>query len=261
MNDFKWTGRSRHGRAGHDLPLRKTFLTLFCYLFFNIQNHKNMHRERKRNRLQGFDYSREALYFVTICVHDRICCLGHIEDKTMYPNELGQIVSNQWDWLAEQYPYVRLHEFVVMPNHIHGILEINQTDMDKSVKIKSLSELIGAYKTTASKAIHELQIDACEARYDLADIYGLVRIVGTNPPRAVIPDSLPIPVLTAEQAEDPENIRFLKLCQMPSYGLKGAFEWQRSYHDHIIRDERGYHNIANYIINNPANWKEDKFHQ
>lgn len=77
-------------------------------------------------------------------------------------NEYGKICETQWHWLAKQYPYVVLHEFCVMPNHIHGIIEINSSragngrDHSLHVKIKSLSELMGAYKTTTSKQIHAL---------------------------------------------------------------------------------------------------------
>ncbi len=119
-----------------------------------------MRRERKSNRLQGYDYSRNNLYFVTLCVQDRLCCLGKVINGKMYPNEYGEIVEERWFWLSEQYPYVRSHIFIVMPNHVHGILEINRTcpktgiNLSKEMKIKSLSELMGAFQTTASKAIH-----------------------------------------------------------------------------------------------------------
>jgi len=186
---------------------------------------------RKLNRLQGYDYSRNALYFVTSCVQDRICWFGEIWDQQMLLNEYGKIAEQQWYWLAQQYPYVILHQFVVMPNHIHGIIEIDDSIVDsvvgtgrdlshlnddnaigtgrdlslrpqsplqpEKIKIKSLSELMGAYKTTTSKQIH------CA---------GLVN-----------------------------------------------FKWQRSFHDHIIRNQASFIRISDYIQNNPANWKEDTF--
>ena len=170
-----------------------------------------MHRTRKSNRLQGYDYSRNALYFVTSCVHDMVCCLGKIADHKIVLNKYGLIAEQQWNWLEVQFSYVVLHSFVVMPNHVHGIIEIDdhalvRTGRDLSVrdlsvqqqpKIKSLSELMGAYKTTTSKQIHLL-------------------------------------------------------------GLTD-FKWQRSFHDHIIRNEESYLRISNYIENNPANWDADKF--
>ena len=125
-----------------------------------------------------------------------------LREPQMILNDYGKIAEHQWYWLAEQYPYVVLHEFMVMPNHMHGIIEINRdavvTGRDLSLpKIKSLSELMGAYKTTVSKQIH-----------------------------------------LAGYAE---------------------FAWQRSFHDHIIRDEKSYERISNYIIDNPKTWDKDKF--
>ena len=120
-------------------------------------------------------------------------------------NKLGEIVNNQLLWLSEQYPYVILHNHIIMPNHIHVVIEIDSnvvgTGRDLSVqneiKIKSLSQLMGAFKTTSSKLIH-----------------------------------------------------------LAGYPL---FEWQRSFHDHIIRNEKTYLNIMNYITTNPERWSNDTF--
>ena len=166
-----------------------------------------------------------------LCVHDWICCFGGIGSKEqgrMVLNEYGKIAERQWFWLGEQYLYVVLHSFVVMPNHIHGIIEIcrdrvttghdiyvevgtgrdlsmnngeKRTSHDLSlhkIKIKSLSELMGAYKTTVSKQIH-------------------------------------------------------------LSGFTG-FLWQRSYYDHIIRDNTSFETISDYIENNPTIWEQDKFY-
>lgn len=95
----------------------------------------------------------DALYFVTCCVQEKQCVFGEIANHTMQLNSYGSMAQQQWEWLAHQYPYIVLHAFVVMPNHIHGILEINQESIAAGVKIKSLSELMGAYKTTSSKFI------------------------------------------------------------------------------------------------------------
>jgi putative transposase len=126
-------------------------------------------KNRKPNRMLGFDYASEALYFVTSCVQDMVCNFGKIIDGQMICNEYGKIAEKQWEWLQTQYPYIESHAFVVMPNHIHAVLEIVWTGRDLSShqtgtgrdlsiqpppKIKSLSELMGAYKTTSSKQIH-----------------------------------------------------------------------------------------------------------
>ncbi len=118
--------------------------------------------ERKRNRLQNFDYSSSGMYFVTSITKNRIPHFGDIKFGQMVLNTFGKIAQSQWLWLAKQYLYVQLHSFVVMPNHVHGILEINRNlvgsgrdlTLQDEIKIKPLSELIGAYKTTSSKLIH-----------------------------------------------------------------------------------------------------------
>jgi len=114
-------------------------------------------RVRKRNRMLGYDYSQDNLYFVTICLKDMVCTFVNVENKQMLLNSYGEIVKKQWFWLTEQYSYIELHAFVVMPNHIHGIIEIKRNKaMIDNQKIKPLSQLIGALKTTSSKQIHLL---------------------------------------------------------------------------------------------------------
>lgn len=123
--------------------------------------------DRKANRLKNYDYAKDNLYFVTSCVKDMLCCFGEVVDKKMILNNYGRIANDQWHWLAEKYPYIILHEFIVMPNHIHGIIEISRKKIDRvashndqpEIKIKSLSELMGAYKTTSSKQIHLIGFD------------------------------------------------------------------------------------------------------
>ena len=110
----------------------------------------------------GYDYSRDNLYFVTICVKDRKCCLGSVDTggagrdlPVLDMNKYGKIVEERILWLANQYKYVKIHNYVVMPNHVHIIVEIDSQSVDeKEIKIKSLSSLIGALKTTSSKLIH-----------------------------------------------------------------------------------------------------------
>jgi len=127
-------------------------------------------RRRKPNRLKGFNYSSPNQYFVTINTQNRVPHFGVIKNKEMLLNEHGRIVLQQWKWLEERYPYVKLHAFVVMPDHFHGIIQITNYESkkldnldlnknencapEKPIKIKSLSELIGAFKTTSSKQIH-----------------------------------------------------------------------------------------------------------
>jgi len=121
-------------------------------------------RERKRTRLIGFDYATPGAYFITAVVQDRLCVFGDINGGSCSLNVYGSIVMDQWHWLHEQYSYLTKDAFVVMPNHVHGIIHIPdfvENDgagnvRDRSLQpIKSLSELVGAFKTTSSKRIHK----------------------------------------------------------------------------------------------------------
>lgn len=124
-------------------------------------------RIRKQNRLNSFDYSKDGSYFVTFCVKNRNPHFGKIEDGEMQHSLFGEIVIESIQWLNEHYSYVLIHEYVVMPDHVHLLIEINRNISNEMMcivvegcdlplhtnKIKSLSELIGALKTVSSKNI------------------------------------------------------------------------------------------------------------
>ena len=89
---------------------------------------------RRNIRLKGYDYSRAGLYFVTICVQNRECLFGKIEgaspmndqntDAQMILNDAGKMVQSEWIKLPERFTNIAIHEYIVMPNHFHAILEI-----------------------------------------------------------------------------------------------------------------------------------------
>ena len=124
---------------------------------------------RQSIRLKRYDYSSPGYYYVTICTKHNIEYLGERKNGKMILNQFGNIVNQQWKWLSNQYKYVEIDEFAVMPNHFHGILIIDPTNVvnrrvvtgrDLSLqKIKPLPELIGAFKTTSSKLIHQSGLD------------------------------------------------------------------------------------------------------
>ncbi|MGL4767714.1 MAG: REP-associated tyrosine transposase [Formosimonas sp.] len=105
---------------------------------------------RRSIRLAHYDYTQEGLYFVTICVHNRRCLLGEVRDGVMWVNELGEQVRKVWQDLPLHYPHVALHEFVIMPNHIHGVIELN----DRTTH--GLSEIVRALKTFSARRINQM---------------------------------------------------------------------------------------------------------
>jgi putative transposase len=156
-------------------------------------------------RLPGWDYGSNGLYFVTICTKDRFRYFGEIENQTVESQsvitlnmtKIGEIAYNNWKNISEFHPYVELDDFVIMPDHLHGILFINKPD-----------------KTTWELNKFGTQIE------NLASIIrGCKSSVKTYATR--------------------NNLDFM---------------WQPGYYDRVIRSEKEYINIQNYIDNNPDQW-------
>ncbi|MEA3444145.1 MAG: transposase, partial [Bacteroidota bacterium] len=128
----------------------------------------NIHH-RRSIRLKGYDYSQVGLYFVTICVKNRECLFGHIGDGEMILNDAGQMIESEWLKLPERFTNIELHEYIVMPNHFHAILQIvgatlvvAQNDMidatekgqpqgiaptQKIKKNKTVGDMVGAFES------------------------------------------------------------------------------------------------------------------
>ena len=112
-------------------------------------------------RLRGYDYSRAGAYFVTICVRDRAPILGTIVEDRVDHTDCGRAVADCWRWLAERYPHVDLDEWIVMPNHLHGIVVIGDGDQGRSgtgpVRRKPLGGMVGAFKTVSTQRVNLLR--------------------------------------------------------------------------------------------------------
>ena len=77
---------------------------------------------RRSLRLRGYDYAQPGAYFVTICVQDHVCLFGDVVEGRMELSPFGEVVAERWEWLEQQYAHVQLDAWVVMPNHLHGII-------------------------------------------------------------------------------------------------------------------------------------------
>ncbi|MGH2568954.1 MAG: transposase [Bacteroidota bacterium] len=121
---------------------------------------------RRSIRLKGYDYSSEGGYFVTICTHNRECLFGEVVEEKMRLNEIGQIVKEEWARTSEIRQEVGLDAFVVMPNHLHGVIIIN-TDPSKEMhnvgthgpaslrrQPRSLGSIVAGFKSAATKRIN-----------------------------------------------------------------------------------------------------------
>ena len=99
---------------------------------------------RKHIRLKNYDYALPGLYYVTICTFERICLFGNIVNGEMQLNNYGQIVHDEWLKTEKLRPNVKLDEFVVMPNHLHGIMVIGDNDVNTFCRDEAMPRL---YKT------------------------------------------------------------------------------------------------------------------
>ena len=157
---------------------------------------------RKPKRLRNYDYSQNGYYFVTICTHHKECIFSNIVGQGLAPAEIqltefGKIANAEIIDLENRYKFVKIDKYVIMPNHIHAIIIIQNKTAGAS-PCPTLSDVICSFKSITTRK--------CRA------VNSAVKI------------------------------------------------WQTSFHDHIIRDEKDYLKIWNYIDTNPLKWADDCFY-
>ncbi|MEN9307975.1 MAG: hypothetical protein RL173_1907 [Fibrobacterota bacterium] len=121
-------------------------------------------------RVQGHDYSLQGAYFLTLCLKERILVFGDVKDGEMHLNELGRFVEREWQNVANTYPGVSLDSFVVMPDHVHGIVmiddcvnhtnngAIHESPLQPTERRKmTISRLVGRFKTVTAKWINSMR--------------------------------------------------------------------------------------------------------
>ena len=116
---------------------------------------------RRSIRLRDYDYAQAGAYFVTICTYRRVCLFGDMVNSCMQLNDYGQIVTAHWDDLVNHYPHVELDVFVVMPNHVHGIIALTDNVgaglKPAPTKHHGLPEIVRGFKTFSSRRINHLR--------------------------------------------------------------------------------------------------------
>jgi putative transposase len=202
-------------------------------------------RSRKNIRLKGYDYRRSGAYYVTICTHDRSMLFGDVVDGIMVPNAIGNIVQQCWDAIPDHMPMVVCDAFVVMPNHVHGIIVITDVAADGA------GTGGGAVGAANSPTLQNTgPADGVGTVGEFAD-----PTTPRHPPVAImVKNSLGHIMQTFKAAVSRQVYR---------EGLlpRGRPIWQSRYYDRIIRDDGAYRRIADYIRNNPANWGKDRFNR
>ena len=173
-------------------------------------------------RLPGHDYSQPGAYFITICTHNRQCLFGEIVDGEIMLNKFGELVKSEWQKTGIIRPNIVIDAFVIMPNHLHGILIIND-DFCCRDTLQRVSTI--GRKTNENNQIEQF------GKPTKNSIPTIVRLFKST---------------TTKQIN--------QIRQTP-----GIPVWQRNYYEHIIRDTDDLSRIRHYIADNPKNWKNDEY--
>ena len=181
---------------------------------------------RRSIRLRNYDYSQPGAYFVTICTYQKQSWFGEIKNGQIYLNQLGKIVADEWLKTCKIRPNFKLDEWVIMPNHFHGIVIINDYSGD--------DQSLGAGNRPLDLGAGNLPLD----------------LGARDAPLQQKPNSLSSCIAGFKSAVT-KRINLLR--QNTDTPI-----WQRNYYESILRDEKYLAVVREYIINNPKNWPNDR---
>jgi putative transposase len=223
----------------------------------------NIHH-RRTIRLKGYDYSQTGLYFITICTKNRGCLFGEIRNGKMVLNDAGDIANKCWYQITNHFPNTILHEHIIMPNHVHGIIEITVGANNHSPENHS--------PENHSPENHSPENHSPENHWP-ENHWPENHWPENHSPENHWPENIsqndraknisPLPVSPSKTIGS--IVRGYKIgvtkwfrVHMPAEFPIGHSIWQRNFWEHIIRNQQSYDRISDYIINNPKNWKKDK---
>ena len=229
---------------------------VFAHLLFYSQTFRKMYlnfdkQGRRSIRLKGWDYRSPGWYFVTVCTQNRECLFGDIKNGAMQINPAGKIIEKEWQDLASRFDFMELDEYIIMPNHIHAILEI-----------------IGRGESCIRPASGNHHSESCIRPEHRLRFIGFGRSQG-SPLQSKFPDpsedhgrpngtetkSLGRIIQTFKSKTTHHYIQALNDFNLKPFNIR---LWQRNYYEHIIRNETELNQIRQYIYNNPAAWSQDE---
>ena len=187
-------------------------------------------------RLQTWDYGWNAAYFVTICTKNKEYFLGNISDGKMHLSETGNIAQKFWIEIPNHFPFARLGEFIIMPDHMRGIIIIDKID-DRQIAVTETPNL------------------------GVSSVPGIPNPVGA--PENIQNFENPMPPKSKSGGKNeqwkPGTLgviinQYKRICTINARKTHRNFAWQPRFHDIIIRNDRAFKTISNYIINNPNKW-------
>ncbi len=212
------------------------------------QKFQNKYRGQS-TRKQSWDYSSEGSYFITICTKNKQHFFGKIRDGKMMLSEIGKVVEAEWIKSIAMRPEmeIELGEFVVMPNHFHAIINIVRRAATHRGPECVPNADGGAHRAPSSAEFSSIENSVsenlAEMRHGRTDASAKKNQFGAQSNN----------IASIIRGFNSAVTCWCKKNDYPNFG------WHPLFHDHIIRDEKAYLNISNYIRNNPLNWEKDCF--
>ena len=188
---------------------------------------------RRSIRLRDYDYTQDGVYFITICAHNRECVFGEIMGGEMKLNRWGELVRGCWEGIPQHFENVELDEYIIMPNHVHGIIVINRWDQKNTTAKNTGVANVGAR--------HALPLQNKQSPSD--------NDAPMPAPGKPIAGSLGIIVGSFKSAAT-KRINEQR-------GTSGTTIWQRNYYEHVIRNAESLDSTRLYVQTNPAQWDAD----
>jgi putative transposase len=200
-------------------------------------------------RLQNYDYSQNGMYFVTICARESEHFFGEVKNEKMILNDIGKIANKFWQEIPKHFPFVNLDEFVMMPNHIHGIVEINKgTDV-----CNNNANILGRRVADLSyRGVALPRLEGCQTRDTPETQQCCVSTEDEKKSKTFYklkPGSLPV-IIRSYKSIVAKTVH----QNFPNIG----FQWQSKFYDHIIRNGVSLNKIREYIQKNPEMWEQDR---
>ncbi len=210
-----------------------------------MRYHRDAHH-RRSIRLRGYDYSQPGAYFITVCTHQRAPLFGDVVNGVMVLNAAGAIVDAMWREMPNHFPHVTLGEYVVMPNHLHGIVHIMAANPVGAPLVGAPVSIVGAPVS--------MPIETGAPTRGAPTNCDVSGCVGGAPTRGV-----PTVGDAVGAFKSLTTNAYIDSVRHAGWQPFDRRLWQRNYYEHIIRDEESYERIADYIRNNPPRWREDVY--
>ena len=192
---------------------------------------QNYIKNRKLNRLKEYDYSQNGWYFTTVCAKNREHFFGEIINGEMRLSTIGKMAKKCWQEIPAHFPDAKLDEFIIMPNHIHGIIIIE----NKTVGNKKFCSNIERNENVRNKNFCSLRLEKSWQTKWARSLSSIIR-------------GFKIGVTKWYRGNELNN----------NNDYYAQFSWQKSFYDHIIHNEKSLFKIREYIINNPLKWEFDR---